>query len=330
MLLWNGGIALICVLLFMRFKKDVIYQDAAEEHDEATHTPDTQPAERDGWEDASAEDFLVYHTQFARRFHEALEAPNVHSEQVQAGDHGEARVLQAICYTGGGIVYWGLGLSNRNSKCEMGILVVAPHGLLHVNVKNLRGTWESGEFYAEPKGRTVQTWRRQEDGLVLSKSPVFQANRARKMLGSAVSDLCNTMLPVHSVVVVANDSFQFSGDTDDGVTIMSLDEFDDFYRDFAHGSLARLQAARKGTIGSLVQYISGYGQRPAFYDLRMFSDHPDEKPEVPLMPGAFEDNLLHHLNEVWGLDYRIPKHDQIWFGDKDDMDPNKNNSKSGI
>lgn len=321
-----GFVVLIAggVLFLFKGKKQTSSRQNFENEVESNQSEQGVPSEPEGvYEDGAAgpEPQLVASSCFAQSYEAALEGILSEDPRERAGDYGEALVLSKVMETGGGIVYWGLGLSNRGKKCEVDILVVAPHGLLHVEVKNLRGVWKVLSEYDEQGRVRSSHWTRDGYGDLTLKSPVEQANRARTILAETVRNLSDFYLPIHSVVVAAHDEFSLTGAEEDGVKVMSLSEFTDFYQEYAHGSIAQLSAARRGLFASLVEHVASFGQRPAFFDLKLFEDDTDQLPNQPMSAETYEDYLFSKLAECWSLKTRIPKQDGIWFGTKQDMAP---------
>jgi hypothetical protein len=322
-----GGFVVVffaAVLFLCRKKEQLSTLQDHESEPESNQVEEVAPYESVTVEDGGMESpkpKLVASTVFAESYEAALEGKLSEDPKERAGDYGEALVLSKVMQAGGGIVYWGLGLSNRGRKCEVDILIVAPHGLLHVEVKNLSGVWKVLSEYDE-QGRVCSScWTRDGDGDLTMRSPVEQANRARAILAETVRNLTDFYLPIHSVVVAAHGEFSLSGAQDDGVKVMSLSEFDEFYKEYAHGSIAQLSAARRGLFASLVEHVAGYGQRPAFFDLELFEEGARQVPDQPMSMETYENYLFTKLSEYWSLKTRIPKQDGIWFGNKQDMAP---------
>ncbi|WP_285907130.1 nuclease-related domain-containing protein [Pseudodesulfovibrio pelocollis] len=238
-----------------------------------------------------------------------------------AGRRGEAAILRVIRGIGGGIVYWGLGLSFERKRCEFDILIVAPRGVLHVEVKNLSGTWKPDPDSMEDGYATK--WIREKDGLAM-KSPISQAHRARFLLGEAARIICSYQLPVHSVVVVANDTFEFTGEKDDRVSLMRDSEFRAYYEEYAHGRESSVVGVAKPRLARLPLYVMRFKQLPVCFDLRSFGrDRRDIHVLREWTDEDFDRELRCLLMEAWQWDKIGIDVSAIWFGSSDDVHPEK-------
>ncbi|MFH1914394.1 MAG: nuclease-related domain-containing protein [Pseudomonadota bacterium] len=238
-----------------------------------------------------------------------------------AGRRGEAAILKVIRGIGGGIVYWGLGLSFERQRCEFDILVVAPRGVLHVEVKNTAGTWKPDPD--SMKEGYATKWIREKDGLVM-KSPISQAHRARFLLGEAARVLCSYQLPVHSVVVVANDTFEFAGEKDDRVSLMRDSKFRAYYEEYAHGRESSVVGVAKPRLARLPLSVMRFNQLPVCFDLCSFGmGRVDVHGLREWTDEDFDRELRSQLIETWQwdkIDIDVPA---IWFGSSDDVHPDK-------
>ncbi|WP_319466210.1 nuclease-related domain-containing protein [uncultured Pseudodesulfovibrio sp.] len=234
-----------------------------------------------------------------------------------AGLRGEAEVLEVVKSIGGGIVYWGLGLSINEKKCEFDILVVTQHGLLHVEVKNLYGHWRP---VASSNGNASQ-WKRDSDDTVIH-SPIRQADRARRLLGDTAKQICYDMLPVHSVVVVTNKNFEFCGTEDECVALMRTEEFDRYYSDFVYGYGSNIAATSKPRLSRLISFISKYKQYPVFCDLATINkEQASNKLHGVQSEKEYIGFLNHQIRNVWKCDRPDIDKPWIWFGSTEDMAP---------
>lgn len=238
-----------------------------------------------------------------------------------AGLRGEAEVLEVIRAIGGGMVYWGLGLSINDRKCELDALVVTQHGLLHVEVKNMWGEWSP---IRDPNSNYV-LWKRESDKKTV-KSPIRQADRARRLIGDAAKQICYDILPVHSVVVVTNDDFSFTGSNDERVALMRLGEFKKYYQDFAHGYGTAIKATSKPRLARFVSFIANHKQYPVFFDLRSLDEDKQRSTLHNIKTDTdYIDALRSLIMEVWECDKDIKK-PWIWFGSTEDMAPPAKNT----
>lgn len=236
-----------------------------------------------------------------------------------AGLRGEAAILKDIKVIGGGIVYWGLGLSFDKQRCEFDILVMAPHSLLHVEVKNLCGKWRPDADSVE--GGYATKWFRQSDGTII-KSPITQANRARFLLGEAARAICAYQIPVHSVVVVANDTFEFAGEKDDRVKLMRDVDFREYYESYANGPGSSLVAVAKPRLARLPLYLMHFNQLPVCFDLRSFGvDRTNVDNRHEWTDEDYVREFRCQLMEAWNWD-KVENHNSgIWFGSSEAVHP---------
>eukprot|EP00831_Metopus_contortus_P079576 TRINITY_DN7946_c0_g1_i2.p1 TRINITY_DN7946_c0_g1~~TRINITY_DN7946_c0_g1_i2.p1 ORF type:complete len:559 (-),score=47.71 TRINITY_DN7946_c0_g1_i2:1206-2882(-) len=226
---------------------------------------------------------------------------------VEAGRFGGILVLDCMKNIGGGIVFWELGLCHKGEVCEMDAVAIAHHGLLHVEVKNIRGTWKP---ISERADNGAPQWERIEDGNRIH-SPTDQANRARFLLCEASRELCCYAIPVHSLVVVVHDGFKFEGEEDDCVKLMSKAEFQTFYTDYMHGQ-SKVPAVAKDRIARLLKYVMDHKQLPVFIDAELISEdvvrtaNPTREEYMALLDVLLRD---------WGYEGKQIYAPETWFGD---------------
>ena len=118
---------------------------------------------------------------------------SIHSGTITAnplrlrGWEGEMETLFLIEAVGKGIVYWNVGVNFHGRKSEFDILVLCPHGVIHIEVKTYSGTYSPAN---NQPAKNPNDWKKVNtfSGEVReSWSPVSQALRAKKILSDRKS-----------------------------------------------------------------------------------------------------------------------------------------------
>ncbi|WP_419780217.1 nuclease-related domain-containing protein [Maridesulfovibrio sp.] len=181
------------------------------------------------------------------------------------GEEGELIVLGHCELVGKSAVYSNVGLiHNTGEKCELDILALCKHGLVHVEVKNFSGCYcpaEDCTCYRPEK------WQKEWNGQTnVLRSPVIQAERSREILGDALPVIIDESLPIFSVIVFTNGTFKLSRVAEDRMVMCSADTFQEVFDEFVNGRNPKFSEKIDPVVAArFMGEMKGSGLYPSFY-----------------------------------------------------------------
>ncbi len=197
---------------------------------------------------------------------------SIHSGTISAnplrlrGWEGEMQTLFLIEAVGKGITYWNVGVRFHYRKSEYDIIVLCPYGVLHVEVKAYSGTYSPAEGQPSTNPNDWKKINRFTGEIKESWSPVSQALRAKEILSDVLKTVCDKDIPVETVVVFSDSSFQASGIEDTRLPWLDAKNFQNFYKAFVLGQIANGAGLDLLDMAKIATCLGQGGFEPVFYD----------------------------------------------------------------